>query len=382
MGTGESEWFVLTVDRVYKAYDGTPVLRDVSLEIHEGEVLCLLGPSGCGKTTLLRIVAGLETLDGGDLRLNGNDLTTIPVHRRRFGLMFQEFALFPHRTVTDNIAFGLRMAGTAKSAIEQRVAEMLELVNLSGYGERSIFALSGGERQRVALARSLAPNPYLLMLDEPLGSLDRALRDELITELRMILTQVNATALYVTHDQQEAFAIADRLVVMRAGQIEQIGTPLALYQQPRNAFVSRFLGLNNLVTVQVLDGDQVQTPWGTWSLSSPVSERRVGDMAELLIRPDGVQRLEPIPTETAKVYATAYAIDGTVAILSFRGATYRLEVDVPLSADTPQTTSEPSARFGFDVPIALIRPLLDQLAIGQSVRLVLDSDSFTLLASG
>ncbi|MDQ3247831.1 MAG: ABC transporter ATP-binding protein, partial [Chloroflexota bacterium] len=194
---------MLTLTSIAKTYPGqTPALHGVNLSVERGEIVCLLGPSGCGKTTLLRIVAGLETADQGKVKLDGRDLAATPVYRRQFGFMFQEFALFPHQTVGENIAFGLRMLGQTGAQIEQRVAEMLTLVNLPGYARRSIFEISGGERQRVALARSLAPNPRLLLLDEPLGSLDRTLREALMIELRTILKKLGMTALYVTHDQQ------------------------------------------------------------------------------------------------------------------------------------------------------------------------------------
>jgi ABC-type Fe3+/spermidine/putrescine transport system ATPase subunit len=308
---------LLTLTNIQKSYNAAPVLRGVDLAVDAGEIVCLLGPSGCGKTTLLRIVAGLEKADGGELRFDGQDLARIPVHRRRFGLMFQEFALFPHKSVAENVAFGLRMGGMAKAAIGARVAEMLDLVNLEGYGSRSVFALSGGERQRVALARSLAPNPRLLMLDEPLGSLDRTLREELMTELRRILKRVGVTALYVTHDQQEAFAIGDRIVVMNAGHFEQVGTPQEVYGRPSTPFVARFLGLTNLLPAQVHAGppQQAQTPLGAFRLSraTPPGEYT------LLVRPE-------IERENLGQPADGGAITGILTAVSFRGSDYHIDV--------------------------------------------------------
>ena len=209
----------LEVTHVSKSYPGLPVLKEASFAVAEGEIVCLLGPSGCGKTTLLRVVAGLETPDTGRVTFAGNDLATIPVHQRAFGFMFQDYALFPHRDVLGNVAFGLRMQGTPAAKITERVREALALVGLSGFERRRVIELSGGEMQRVALARSLAPRPQLLMLDEPLGALDRALREQLMNDLRGILKRIGLTALYVTHDQSEAFAIADRVLIMRDGQI-------------------------------------------------------------------------------------------------------------------------------------------------------------------
>jgi ABC-type Fe3+/spermidine/putrescine transport system ATPase subunit len=372
---------MLTVAQVEKAYTpGNPVLHGVSVEVADGEVVCLLGPSGCGKTTLLRIVAGLEQADRGQVLLDGRNLATAPVHQRQFGFMFQDFALFPHRTVAENVAFGLRMAGSPRPQISARVQEMLRLVNLEGYGERSIFALSGGERQRVALARSLAPHPRLLLLDEPLGSLDRTLRDELMNELRRILKAVHVTALYVTHDQQEAFAVADRLVVMRAGRIEQIGTPHAVYHNPANGFVARFLGLTNLLPVQHASTDPgaIVTPLGHWRLPAvqPPPDRTL-----LLIRPEAVQALHVGAVQPAA--DGALTVTGVVRLLSFRGATYRLQVDVgprPGVAAVVEEGVEPRKNsLSFDVAAALITPHLAQLDLGAPLTLQLDGAALSFV---
>lgn len=376
---------MLVIEQLEKAYTpGLPVLRDISLTIDQGEVVSLLGPSGCGKSTLLRIVAGLEQADRGTLTMNGGDLTTIPVHQRNFGLMFQEFALFPHRTVAENIAFGLRMAGKSRSEIAARVAEVLMLVDLRAYGQRSIFELSGGERQRVALARSLAPRPRLLMLDEPLGSLDRALRDELVTELRTILKEVRATALYVTHDQQEAFAVADRLVLMRAGQIEQIGTPYSVYQSPANAFVARFLGLTNLLPVQPLaeQPGTLQTALGKWYLPSLVEKMAQAHL--LLIRPDAVIGIVPNAV-TSTLEGDDPMIAGVVKLLSFRGATYRLVLAIepapngPMAQLARDTLQAGHHHLEFDIPTALVAPHVDRLTSGTPVLLQLNRAALGLV---
>ena len=222
---------------------------DVSLQVAPGEVVALIGPSGCGKSTFLRVLAGLTEPDAGRVRWDGDDLTAVAPHRRGFGLMFQDHALFPHRRVGENVAFGLRMAGASRPDISDRVAEVLELVGLDGYQDRTVDTLSGGEAQRVALARALAPSPRLLMLDEPLGSLDRGLRDRLAGDLRRLLTELGLAAIHVTHDQEEAYAVADRLAVMASGRIRRAGPVAEVWRRPGSAFTARFLGHQN-----VLDG--------------------------------------------------------------------------------------------------------------------------------
>src|SRR5512139_825048 len=228
---------LLEVLHLSKTFDDKLILDDVSLEITANEIVCLLGPSGCGKTTLLRLIAGLETADSGTITFDGQDVHNIPVHQRNFGLMFQDFALFPHKNVWDNVIFGLRMQNLPADRIQQLGHEALEMVGLSGFEKRDVHQLSGGERQRVALARSLAPQPQLLMLDEPLGALDRQLREELMIELRRILKAAHLTSIYVTHDQQEAFAVADRVAIMNAGRLEQLDTPQQIYAHPATEFV-------------------------------------------------------------------------------------------------------------------------------------------------
>jgi len=236
----------LSVEDLDVRFDGAAALRGASLDVAAGETLALLGPSGCGKSTLLRAIAGLQRLAGGRVLLDGRDLAGVPPHRRGIGLMFQDHALFPHRDVAGNIGFGLRMTGVPRLERARRVAELLALVGLDGLGERSVETLSGGEQQRVALARALAPHPRVLLLDEPLGSLDRPLHDRLLAELAELFARLEQTVLYVTHDVTEAFALGDRVAVMRAGRIEQAANPDELWSRPANAWVARFLGLTNL----------------------------------------------------------------------------------------------------------------------------------------
>jgi ABC-type Fe3+/spermidine/putrescine transport system ATPase subunit len=353
---------MLIVNGVSKAFGTTQVLREVSLTVADGEIACLLGPSGCGKTTLLRIVAGLEQEDAGTVSYAGRDLTQVAVHQRGFGLMFQDFALFPHRSVADNIAFGLRMQGAAPDRIRQRVAEMLALVNLHGFGLRRVHELSGGEQQRVALARSLAPQPQLLMLDEPLGALDRTLRAGLLSELRTILKRVGLTTLYVTHDQQEAFAIADHILIMRDGQIVQRGAPEAVYQQPATRAVAQFLGLNNLIPGRWAIGPRgavVQTDLGPLQLAPATSDAaQPGHAVILLIRPEAARVAVGGATDSNLIH-------GQVVRRTFRGSHFGIE----FQAD------------GLAMPLQFELPLADVSMEGARLSLALTPGALTLIAA-
>lgn len=235
------------MEHLHHDFGGGPVLRDLSLQVAPGEVVAVIGPSGCGKSTLLRLIAGLERPRSGRVRWAGRDLAAVPAHRRDFGLMFQDHALFPHRRVGDNVEFGLQVRGEPAEVRRARRDEVLALVGLAGFGDRRIDELSGGEAQRVALARALAPAPRLLMLDEPLGSLDRTLRERLAGDLRAVLGELGTAAIHVTHDQEEAYAVADRLVVMRDGRIERDGPVREVWEEPRTDFVARFLGHDDVL---------------------------------------------------------------------------------------------------------------------------------------
>jgi len=360
---------MLEVVSVSKAFSGASVLQDVSFEVSEGKVVCLLGPSGCGKTTLLRIIAGLETPDSGGVTFDGYPLERVPVHRRGFGLMFQDFALFPHKDVADNVAFGLRMRDLSGQEVKDRVSEMLALVGMDGYEERRVYELSGGEQQRVALARSLAPGPRLLMLDEPLGSLDRALREELMTELRTILKGVGVTSIYVTHDQQEAFAVSDRVIVMRRGHVMQQGTPHDVYFQPASPWVARFLGLTNLIPGRVAtahprrDGEWatvVQTSLGELALH--ISERYApGQEVTVLVRPEAALLAGAHPAEGQ------FVVEGMVRACSFRGSRTRLRVGFP---------------DGVEMAFELASGGLQLPQRGESISLILCPEEISLLAGG
>jgi thiamine transport system ATP-binding protein len=230
-------------------YGEMTALDGVDLSVEAGEVMSVLGPSGSGKSTLLRVLAGLEPSASGTVTWHDDDLSRVPAHLRRFGLMFQDHALFPHRNVVDNVGFGLRMQHRPRAEIERRAHEALDRVGLGGFEHRRVHELSGGEQQRVALARAIAPQPRLLMLDEPLGSLDRGLRDRLVVDLRNLFVDGGLTAVFVTHDHDEAFAVADRVLIMRDGRVEQAGLPAKVWQHPATEFVARFLGFVNTATL-------------------------------------------------------------------------------------------------------------------------------------
>ncbi len=348
----------LAISRVSKAFDATPVLHDVSLDVARGEIVCLLGPSGCGKTTLLRIIAGLEQPDQGRILLEGRDITPVPSHKRDFGLMFQDYVLFPHMTVGENIGFGLKMHGWPQAEIDVRVEELLALMDMAGYEMRPVYELSGGQQQRVALARSLAPSPRLLMLDEPLGALDRTLRDQLLVELRTILKQLGQTAIYVTHDQLEAFAVADRVTLMNAGRIEQAGTPEALYLHPVSAFAARFMGMANIFsgTVSSLIPPAVETPLGVLRLANMPARLRPGDALQIVIRPEAA-RVE------RRASAGPNRLILTLINRSFRGAHTLIQLAGPKGL-----------MLTFEIPGlgCTTRP-------GEQVRLAIDPDAIIVL---
>ncbi len=320
---------MLTAHRLSKRFGATVALSDIDLEVEAGETVSVLGPSGSGKSTLLRVISGLEVPDAGSVLWNHADVTLLPAHARQFGLMFQDYALFPHRDVAGNVGFGLRMAGGSASEVEHRVAEVLELVGLSGMERRRINQLSGGEAQRVALARTLAPAPRLVMLDEPLGSLDRSLRERLIVELGEIFERVDSTVLYVTHDQEEAFTIADRVAVLRDGKLIQAATPEDLWAAPAGVFVSDFLGFSNRFAATAIDG-QADLGWATVPVDVPDGP------CQVVLRPDAL-----IADETGKITVT---VAGSV----FRGDHYlartTTESGSQLSISTP-TRPHPGQRI-------------------------------------
>ncbi len=332
----------LQVANVSKSYQTTQALRDVSFDVQVGDIVAVLGPSGCGKSTLLSIIAGLEIPDRGEILWNGKSQNNIPPHERNFGLMFQDYMLFPHKNVSNNVAFGLEMRGWEKEKVNERVSEVLEFVGIPNYGFRRISTLSGGEQQRTALARSLAPSPRLLLLDEPISSLDRTLRERLLRDLSEILKSMNQTALYVTHDQEEAFALADEIVVMNEGQIVQVGTPEEIYIKPKTEFIAQFLGFRNIFTVEINE-NQIQSPIGFIPIGDidkidlNTIDQIDGNKYRILIRPDVMSEY--------KTRRKIYTMDCNILERSFRGSlcqlsvmveNYQLRFDIQSSSTIPK----------------------------------------------
>jgi putative spermidine/putrescine transport system ATP-binding protein len=311
----------LMLDRLSKQFGSQTAVDAVSLGVRSGELIVLLGPSGCGKTTTLRMIAGFVAPSAGDIRLDGSSITALPPHRREMGIVFQSYALFPHLTVARNIAFGLEMRRLGASAIQARVAAMLRLVKLEAFAARLPRQLSGGQQQRVALARALAIQPRVLLLDEPLSNLDAALRQEMAREIRILQRHGGITTIMVTHDQTEALALADRLVVMHEGRVQQIGTPEEVHGEPANPFVARFIGGSNIVTGRLDAGHRLVLPAGG-AIALAGRYARDGD-ATLAVRPDSV-RLTPAGADAC--------VEGEVELCTWLGSV--VEHAVRIGADT------------------------------------------------
>ena len=292
----------IAVRNLSKSFGSFRAIDGVSFEVPAGELVALLGPSGSGKSTILRIIAGLEAADSGEVELTGEDATNLPVQRRGVGFVFQHYALFRHMTIRQNVAFGLEVQRLAKAEIRRRVDELLGLVQLSGHADRYPSQLSGGQRQRVALARALAPKPKVLLLDEPFGALDSRVRDELRTWLRRLHDEVHVTSLFVTHDQQEAFEVSDQIVVLNGGKVEQMGPPQTLYEHPTTPFVTEFLGAVNVLKVETVLNLNMDRPGGEAPLSLAMPGR---DTASLVyVRPHDLEitrRVNGRPAWTAQI---------------------------------------------------------------------------------
>lgn len=319
----------LSLSHVSAHYGATRVLDDLSLEVAAGELVSLLGASGCGKTTTLRLVAGFLTPSSGTIRLGERDLTRLPAHRRDIGLVFQNYALFPHLSVLDNVAFGLRQRGVESVERKKRAIAMLERVGLAHLGDRLPAALSGGQKQRVALARALVIAPELLMFDEPLSNLDAKLRVDMRIEIRELQRANGASTLYVTHDQEEAFSISDRVAIMDAGRIVQLDTPEILYRKPATAFVARFVGFENLIPLRIVARDgEAATAEGEGGVQIALDQRDLGaipDRFTLAARAEGLQAIES---------AAGEGVPATLGVRTFLGRVYQYRCETPLGALT------------------------------------------------
>lgn len=311
----------VTLDHVHKRFGNAKGVEDVHIHIESGEFFTFLGPSGCGKTTTLRMIAGFYYPSEGQIRFGSQEVTSLPPHKRNTGMVFQNYALFPHMTVFENIAFGLQVRKMAKADIKERVEKMMRLVRLEGYGERRIDQLSGGQQQRVALARALVIEPQILLLDEPLSNLDAKLREETRFEIKRLQLELGITTIYVTHDQAEAMSMSDRIMVMQGGEVQQIGTPHEIYHTPVNRFVASFIGETNLWegTVVGIDGGEalVQTPSGhvlrgLRHNASPLAKLAVGETVAMSIRPESVQESQASEGENV--------VSGSVVLAEFTGA--------------------------------------------------------------
>ena len=318
----------LSLRNISRSFGTTRAVNDVSLDVNQGEFFGLLGPSGCGKTTTLRMIAGLEKPDSGTIQFQDKDITNLPPERRGFGMVFQNYALFPHLNVYENVAFGLRARHKSKAEMDERVTSALELVQLPGYGKRAVDELSGGQQQRVAIARAIAIEPALLLFDEPLSNLDVSLREETRSELRELVTRLGLTAVYVTHDQEEAYALCDRIAVMVGGKLMQTGRPRELYDQPAEISVASFLGRNNLIKAMRLSSSKTndgefKTLDGEHTLRMPVKHEELAPLNKpvyLSIRPEHVQL-------SLNSNGAENSLPGSIREIVFAGATSTVRVD-------------------------------------------------------
>jgi putative spermidine/putrescine transport system ATP-binding protein len=309
----------LELSHVQKTFPGVIAVEDFNLSIAQGEFISFLGPSGCGKTTTLRMVAGFELPSSGQITLDGNDLTYLPPNKRNVGMVFQSYALFPNMTAADNIGYGLKVAGKARAEIAQRVSEMLALIHMEELGGRYAPRLSGGQQQRVALARALAIRPHVLLLDEPLSALDAKIRVELRNEIRQIQRQLGITTIYVTHDQEEALSLSDRIVVMSQGRVEQIGTPSQIYNFPQTEFVAQFVGQINLLPVEIINPTEGVVRLGAQVIRAGQFDRINGHPMRLAVRPEEVN---------PGFHEGANNLTGKVESITYLGAVVRVRVDV------------------------------------------------------
>ncbi len=312
----------LALNNIQKSFGPVQVVQNFNMNIEKGEFISFLGPSGCGKTTVLRMIAGFETPTGGTLFINGKDQRPLKPNQRKIGMVFQAYALFPNMTVYDNVAFGMKVAGAPKSEIDSRVKEMLGLIKLDNLADRYPYQMSGGQQQRVALARALAVKPQVLLLDEPLSALDAKIRVSLREEIRAIQRQLGITTVFVTHDQEEALSISDRIVVMNAGRADQIGTPFEIYNTPATRFVASFVGTLNLIEAEVIDpvSNSIRIGDQNITLKQSLAGYNGGDKVSLALRPEAGSLSDGVKSDTA--------LTGQVVSAHFLGSVIRTRMDV------------------------------------------------------
>ena len=339
----------LRIENLVKSFNGNTVVKGANLAFSKGEFISLLGPSGCGKTTILRMVAGFERPTSGSIVVEGKDITSLPPNQRKIGMVFQAYALFPNMNVEGNVGFGLKIAGMPAEQRRARVDEMLKLIGLSGYGKRFPFEMSGGQQQRVALARALAPKPRMLLLDEPLSALDAKIRVSLRQEIRAIQRELGITTIFVTHDQEEALSISDRIVVMNAGNIDQVGAPFEIYNYPRTRFVASFVGTLNILSGKILDpkngriaidGQEIRAVRG-------VVDAAAGDVRSVALRPEAIV--------LNGAGGGRNEIRGTIDDVSFLGAVVRIRVRLAensISLDTFNSATTPPPKPGDQVTLS------------------------------
>jgi putative spermidine/putrescine transport system ATP-binding protein len=326
----------LSIQNVRKAFGATTVVQDFNLDVERGEFVSFLGPSGCGKTTMLRIVAGFEEPSAGMVMVGGKDVTNLKPNQRDIGMVFQAYALFPNLTVAQNIGFGLKVAGVPRAESDARVAEMLSIIKLPEFGDRYPYQLSGGQQQRVALARALAPKPKLLLLDEPLSALDAKVRVSLREEIRSIQKKLGITTIFVTHDQEEALSMSDRIVVMYGGKAEQVGTPFQIYNKPATRFVASFVGTLNILEGTVSDpaSGMVRINGSEIALKRKLDGKAAGDEISLALRPEAIS-VGNHPGRDA-------SIAGEISDVSFLGSVIRVRVGVGKNAVSLDAFNSPA----------------------------------------
>ncbi len=349
----------LTLTKVQKSFGPVKVVHDFDMAIHKGEFVSFLGPSGCGKTTVLRMVAGFETPSGGSIVIDGRDQSSLKPNQRNIGMVFQAYALFPNMNVFDNVAFGLKISGMSRADIESRVKEMLALIHLDHLADRYPYQLSGGQQQRVALARALAPKPQVLLLDEPLSALDAKIRVSLREEIRHIQQKLGITTVFVTHDQEEALSISDRVVVMNAGRADQIGTPFEIYNKPATRFVASFVGTLNLIEAKVVNPSDNTVSIGDMTISIKQRiEAPAGSTLQLAMRPEAGSIMDGARGDTT--------LKGKVVSSHFLGSVIRTRIDVAGNIVSFDMFNDPD-----------IKPP----ALGDDVALKIDSGDLLILAA-